>query len=199
MKATTKANLAIAGLASREILLSFVDSIAWFYAQHHTFRRSAREYLDDRDVERGEFFERVRYLKRQGYIKTYVENKEKFIELTAKGVAHAKNIFIEDLKIPKPEKWDGKWRVVIFDIPEENRHHRDVFREKLINMGFIQIQKSVYVFPFECAREVSFIAEILKIEKEVTILISEIIQGEDKIIDQFIHQKLLTLNDLKEK
>lgn len=199
MKASTKSNLEIIGLTTREILLSFVDSVAWFYAQHHTFRRSAREYLEERDIERGEFFERIAYLKRMGYIKTFVEQKEKYIELTAKGIEKAKNFFIDDLEIKHPKGWDGKWRVVIFDIAEEKRHHRDVFREKIEQLGFIQIQKSVYAYPFECTREISFVAEILDIEKEVTIMVAEIIQGEENIINLLLKNNVLTKNDLKNK
>jgi len=199
MKASTQANLEIAALTGREILLSFVDSIAWFYAQHHTFRRSAREYLEDRSIERSQFFDRIYYLKRHGYIKTYVEQKEKFIELTPKGIAKAKNIFIDELQISRPEKWDGKWRVVIFDIAEEKHRNRDIFRQNLERLGFELVQESVYAYPFECTREISFISEILGIEKEVLIMISEIIQGEENLIDHLLAKKVLTNNDLKNK
>jgi len=197
MKASTKANLAIAGLTTKEILLSFVDTIAWFYAQHHTFRQPARKYLEERSIERGEFFERIAYLKRRGYIKTFVEKKEKYIELTPKGIEKARNAFIDELKIEHKEKWDGKWRVVIFDIAEVEKTSRDRFRMQLERLGFIQIQKSVYAYPFECAKEVSFIVETLGLDGEVTIMISDIIQGEEEIIDYFLDQNILDKKDLK--
>jgi len=199
MKASTKANLEIVKLTSKEILLSFVDSVAWFYEQDHTFRRSAHEYLENRSVERSNFLDRVRYLKRHGYIKTFVEEKENYIELTAKGIKKAKTVYIDELQIERTPTWDGKWRVVIFDIAEEKRHQRDIFRQKLYELGFVQIQMSVYAYPFECTREISFITEILGIEESVTIMISEIIQGEENIIDSLLEKNILTKKDLINK
>lgn len=42
-------------------------------------------------------------------------------------------------------EWDGKWRIVIFDIPEERRIIRNLFRRNLKKWGFKQLQKSVWI------------------------------------------------------
>lgn len=42
------------------------------------------------------------------------------------------------------EPWDGKWRVVIWDIPEKRRMARDLLRYKLKQLGFSQLQKSIW-------------------------------------------------------
>lgn len=42
-------------------------------------------------------------------------------------------------------KWDGIWRVVIFDIPEQNKRIRSVLRETLKVLEFKPLQKSVWI------------------------------------------------------
>ena len=42
------------------------------------------------------------------------------------------------------EKWDGKYRVVVFDIPEVDRQHRNWLRGELYFLGYEQLQKSVF-------------------------------------------------------
>lgn len=51
-------------------------------------------------------------------------------------------------------KWDGLWRVVIYDIPEKNRNKRDKLRKWLKRFGFAQWQISVWVSPHQVGRSV---------------------------------------------
>lgn len=63
------------------------------------------------------------------------------------------------LKILKPTQWDGKWRVVTYDIPEKLRNLRiDVLRT-IQSLGFVELQHSVFVHPFECRNEIDFSIE----------------------------------------
>ncbi|MBI2022987.1 hypothetical protein HYT01_00280 [Candidatus Giovannonibacteria bacterium] len=52
------------------------------------------------------------------------------------------------LDLSKSKKWDGKWRLLIFDIPEKVRSKRDFFRKELTGFGFYQLQKSVWAYPY---------------------------------------------------
>ena len=47
-------------------------------------------------------------------------------------------------------KWDDKWRIVIFDIPEKRRSARDLFRHNLKAWGFTPWQQSVWVTKKNC-------------------------------------------------
>src|SRR3989344_3239456 len=60
-------------------------------------------------------------------------------------------------------KWDKKWRIVIFDIPQKFNKERNRFRYKLKNTGFYMLQKSVFVFPYPCEEEFREICQELKI------------------------------------
>jgi CRISPR/Cas system-associated endoribonuclease Cas2 len=84
--------------------------------------------------------------------------------LTNKGKMKALTYKFEELKL-KREKWDGKWRMIFFDIPEKQRFARDVLRDKIKKMGFYELQKSVFIFPYECENEIQFVIEIYGIIK----------------------------------
>lgn len=72
------------------------------------------------------------------------------VELTEKGKRKAMQLRFDDLTIAKPKNWDGIWRIVIFDIPNKKTNARDALRFKLRDLGFYQLQKSVWVFPYPC-------------------------------------------------
>ena len=57
--------------------------------------------------------------------------------LTSEGRAHAKLSNLDSISISKPAKWDLKWRLVIFDIPETMRKKRNTLRFHLKRMGFM--------------------------------------------------------------
>ena len=67
----------------------------------------------------------------------------------------------------KKEKWDGKWRTVSFDIPNEFSETRHVLRKILLRAGFMQMQKSVYIFPFEIKEILEFLRENKEFKKYV--------------------------------
>jgi DNA-binding transcriptional regulator PaaX len=49
---------------------------------------------------------------------------------------------VEEVKLKKPEKWDKKWRIVIFDIPNKKKPARNTLTEKLKKLGFYHLQKA---------------------------------------------------------
>lgn len=92
------------------------------------------------------------------------------IVLTERGRKHALRYKIDDLKINIPIHWDGRWRIVLFDIPEKRKKAREAFRTKLQELGFYQFQKSAWVFPFHCKDEIDFLIEIFEIRPHVQYL-----------------------------
>lgn len=74
--------------------------------------------------------------------KGLVEKKEKSYKLTALGLSFIK-FFREKELNEKP--WDGKWRIVMFDIPEKMRLKRNWFRSQLLNNEYKLLQKSVFI------------------------------------------------------
>lgn len=109
------------------------------------------------------------------------EKGETVVKITKKGEVRVLKYKLRDLMIPKPRKWDGLWRIVIFDIPNKKRLARDVLREKLTELGFHKIQKSVFVYPYECEKEIEFIKAIYDVQRHVSLIRAKDIDNEDSL------------------
>lgn len=128
-------------------------------------------------------------LKRRKLIKIIKDNDGKVtVELTNSGKKRIKDVVFEDLKIQKPKKWDKKWRVLIFDIPTKPKIYnraRNALREKVKEMGFFQLQKSVWIYPYECEDEILLVAEIYNVQRFVEILTIEKLLYKDSLLSHF--------------
>jgi DNA-binding transcriptional regulator PaaX len=99
------------------------------------------------------------------------------LSLTKEGKLRVLTYHFQKMRI-KRENWDGKWRIVVFDIPEKIKRARDALREKLKDLGFYELQKSVFVFPYECREEIEFVIEFFNLRKYVRIGVLESIDNE---------------------
>ena len=99
----------------------------------------------------------------------YKENRDGEVEiiLTKEGKKKAIKYQLDEMQIKKQEKWDGKWRMVVFDIPEKKKKAREALRNKLKDIGFKELQKSVFIHPYECEDEIDFILEVFEIRPYV--------------------------------
>lgn len=183
-------------LSAEKFIFSFFNlTLVPFFEASSIYKQSIKRYKESSEVEVSEINNRIAYLKRMKYIRIFSEGKERYAEITPKGKKYLEKVALDNMKISKPNKWDKKWRIVIFDIPEKYNNLRDVFRNKLYELGFVQVQKSVYVHPFPCSEDIAYLSRKLMIDKYVTLLISEIIQGEEKILARFIEKKILKKED----
>ncbi len=105
-------------------------------------------------------------LKRSGYIQTD-KSENNSIKFTNKG----KIKIIE--KISESKKEDNKLRFLSFDIPEDMRKYRNKFRRGIKNLGFIQIQQSLWAINKDVGDLVELLAYECKVEKYIAYIISE--------------------------
>ncbi len=120
-------------------------------------------------------------LKKAGLV-TYTVSKSggTIVRLSGEGKKKAKQFSIHDLTIVQPQQWDGVWRVVLFDIPEKFKNAREDLRLHLKRFGFIEYQKSVFVFPYPCDKEIRILARFLHIAPYVKIMHAQIF-GDDEV------------------
>jgi len=88
----------------------------------------------------------------------------------------------------KDKKWNGKWFMVFFDVPEIQRNKRGYLREYLKKIGFYKYQQSVYIFPYECEEEVALIKKIIEAAKYMKYIIAEKIEDEE-LVKSFFNLK----------
>lgn len=116
----------------------------------------------------------------QSKLADFSEQKDGTIILTLneKGEQKILKYKLDKMKIPEMKKWDKKWRVILFDIPEPKKKIRDILRFHLKKLGFFEFQKSVFVHPFDCVNEINFLIEFYNIRSHVRIIIAENIDNE---------------------
>ena len=89
------------------------------------------------------------------------------------------------LQFAKDRKWDGRWRIVIFDIWERRREARDRLRTRLQTIGFVKVQNSVWAYPYECEELIAFAKTELRLGKGLLYLIAEGIEGDIWLRERF--------------
>jgi len=107
-----------------------------------------------------------------------------FLRLTVKGRKKLQQLERRDYKLVKPKRWDKKWRILIFDIPERQRILRTQIRRTILSVGFMKLQKSVWVYPYDCEDFVNLIKADFKIGKDLLYLIVDSIEN-DKFIKEY--------------
>jgi len=85
---------------------------------------------------------------------------------------------LEKIKINRPKNWDSRWRIVIFDIPYYLKKSRDSLRFMFKKMGFYPLQKSVFIYPFDCQKEIEFITEWYKANKYIRFIVADSVDNE---------------------
>jgi DNA-binding transcriptional regulator PaaX len=127
----------------------------------------------------------LHYLKSRKYLVWNTKEDKVRIEISEKGKKKILEYQFEDMKIPKPERWDGKWRVVAFDIPEKKRIARDALRRKFKQLGFFKLQKSLFAYPYPCREEINLIAEIYEIQPCFIFIETSYIDKEKLLLKHF--------------
>lgn len=136
------------------------------------FRKSNRK-------EWARFYYSLKHLQERGFVKFIKIGDEKIeIKITYKGKEILKKVNVDSMQIDK-SKFDGTWRLIMFDVPNTKNKERLAFTEKLKDLGFIMIQKSVWALPCECYEEVMVLRKFYGIEKFVTYV--EVANCEDQV------------------
>ncbi len=140
------------------------------------FLRELNKYILEKHGNKGKKYESAQlsqalyYLKKRKIIRMKENQGKVVIELTEKGKKRKLEYDVEHLKPPKETHWDGKWRMVMFDVPEDRKVAREGLREKLKDLGFAQFQKSVWLYPYPCETEIDFISEFYSVGRYVNLI-----------------------------
>ena len=124
-----------------------------------------------KEKERKNFYKLIQKLRDNGYIKTLKIKGQKAATLTPKGI---EKLFRVELKlIDKKKRKDRRWQMVLFDIPENRRKHRDRFRSALQYLGYKKLQKSIWVCQYDVEKETKELIKRYNLRPFVEILLVE--------------------------
>src|SRR3989338_465525 len=134
----------------------------------------------DKEAQRG-----LGGLRRYKFVRRVKREQKDFYTLTEKGENKLRKIFIDEIVIKEQSKWDGKWRIVMYDLPIRFKKAREAFRWKLKDLGFMQFQKSTWVYPYPCEGEMLFVADFFGVRKHIEILEVSKVLDDKKLKDHF--------------
>ncbi|KKP85573.1 MAG: Transcriptional regulator, PaaX family [Candidatus Roizmanbacteria bacterium GW2011_GWA2_35_8] len=122
-------------------------------------------------------------LEKRQIINLVEESDKIFVEIKSKKKSiilkySIKSIF--DFK-KKQKNWDGQWYLVFFDVPEIQRNKRNYLRMFLNKLGFYKFQKSVYIYPYSCEKEINLIKAIVEGGKYIKYIVAKKIEDEENI------------------
>jgi|SRR3989344_3999579 len=151
--------------------------------------------LDRPAKNRAQLYHRIRQginrLEQNGLVIVSGEYGKRKIKITEKGIEMLEKIEFGEYVIPEPAFWDGKWRVLIFDINERRRRIRAQLRRLLEGSGFVRVQDSVWVHPYPCDEFISLVRAHLKSGiGEMRIFVAEALES-DKALREHFNLKIM--------
>lgn len=144
-----------------------------------------RSSWDGKGYRRYRLGQTLKRLKKQKLIEVVETKDGPVVKITENGMTKALRYKLDEMEVKRRDQWDRKWRLVIFDIPEGKRRLRDGFRDRLRQLGFYQLQKSVFVHAFPCFDEVEFLRQVYGVGIEVTRIVAKEIEGEKRLREFF--------------
>ena len=139
--------------------------------------------------EKNNFNNAFYYLKRRRLIHIEYRGNQMYFSLTEEGKRKAGRYKINELEIKKAKKWDKKWRVLIFDIEDKHKSKREALRGKIKELGLYQLQKSVWVCPYEFKKEMELLRDFFGLDTGEMKVINASEIEDDKLIREFFGLK----------
>ncbi len=127
--------------------------------------------LEEKRLGKQRFGRLIKYLKHNNYLHIKQEKNKNAVMLTPKGAQRILEIKTKIEGIPKRK--DGKWEMIMFDIPEEIRNRRDYFRAGLKRLKYQRLQQSIWICPYDVLKETEELVKDLKLQAFVKILLLE--------------------------
>ena len=131
------------------------------------------------------FVRSITYLKRRRLISIAAKDELQILTLSENGKKRVLQFDLDKIRLKRPRKWDGYWRLVLFDIPEKHKMGREALRSKLNQLGFFPLQKSCFIYPFDCKSEITFISEIFEVAPYVNFILVKELEGATQLVKYF--------------
>ena len=132
------------------------------FAQHHY-----RYFYGAPELKKSSLAAAIVRLREGGLVETKGKRSDILVKLTKLGKESLNDFNLDD------QPWDGKWRIVIFDIPETQRTVRDLFRRRLKEWDFKNFQQSVWITKKNVTEKMRKLINKLEIDDWVAVIESE--------------------------
>lgn len=170
--ATVSRILSLIGTGTVLSLSLFVSPTAIMLAKPFLDERRRRQWEEWKLFNPRYLRRTIAQLRKQKLVTFEEHNGVQTVTLTKNGKRRILKYSLDKMTIDKPNSWDGLWRLVIYDVPKSKKYLRDVFRGTLKNLGFYQLQESVWLYPYPCESQVTFLREYYGVGNEVLYVVA---------------------------
>ena len=125
-----------------------------------------------REGSKRQFSNLIYYLKKKGYIRINSLKGKSALILTKEGIDRALKSSFKFSETRKRRK-DGKYIMLIFDVPVKNIKARNLLRSVLQNLGYKLFQQSVWICPFDVFEKTEKLLQMYSLEKYVKLFLIE--------------------------
>jgi phenylacetic acid degradation operon negative regulatory protein len=178
------------GSIQQKILMTLLGGVALgFSSSPSRYFKTLRQLKNEwRKINQQNFNRSVRSLSKDKLVEEKMLPDGSFkLVLTKNGKKRAGMLKIlgSSINFKKPKEWDGKWRIVLFDIPEKDRIFRDILREHLYTLNFHKLQHSVFVSPYSFEKSILELVALYSAEPYVRVITALSIDNEANLKKHF--------------
>lgn len=120
----------------------------------------------------------------KGLVTFVEEDGKRFARITEKG-ERLLQMETERTTLAKKRRWDRRWRIVIFDIPERRKSVRASLRRFMNEYGFVRLQDSVWIYPYDCEDLIALAKANFRIGADVLYMIVERLEHDKHLREHF--------------
>lgn len=128
------------------------------------------------------------YAKKRGYISVSRQHGKTDISLTEEGrhIASMHLLRIKSRTTDVRKTWDGKWRLILFDVPVEDHLKRNAFRHLIKRLGAVKLQQSAWIYPYNCSEELVFLQKFFGFsDSQVRVVVAEDVGSDETFRKHF--------------
>jgi len=122
----------------------------------------------------------LKNLVESGYAEIHSSERQDYAKLTPQGKTKLNSIILENEETLVPQSWDGYWRIILLDLPENRKSERDSLRYLLKKAGFVCLKNSAWISPYPFEHLFINIKKDLGLSTEIMVIVTQFIDEETK-------------------
>ena len=122
----------------------------------------------------------IKSLREAGLIEQISSPQNEYARLTKEGKKKVHSLKLDSDTTLVNTSWDGFWRIILVDLPEERKSERESLRYLLKKAGFVCLKNSAWISPFPFEHLFTNIKKDLGLTTEMMIIVAEHIDEESK-------------------
>lgn len=164
---SVKRVMALIGLGAGLAIIAAAPGVSRLFLPR---RKTREDYLKDLKEANFSYLERtLKRLEKEKLVRISGADGKTIVSITARGKRRILKYSLEELRIEKPSRWNGRWTLISYDVPEKRAFLRDYLRRVLVHLGFYPFHKSIYLHAYPCQPQVEFLREYLGVAASVRI------------------------------